>query len=565
MSDSSDSRAIYTFSASATSKLKAFDSTNLATEIAAGYFKSSSTNPGGALLQYGTWTAGQRTAATDDAMINFLRGQSGSEDEVSNTNRLFRDRTFALGDIVNATPVFVKKPPFKYADAGYATFVSDNLDREGTVYVGANDGMLHAFDAETGEERWAYIPSAVIPNLYKLADAGYATNHRFYVDGPITVGDAYSGSAWKTVLIGALGSGGKAFYALDVTDPDSPKALWEFGVAEDVDMGYSFGNAILTKRISDGRWVVLLASGYNNTTGDSKGRLYVLDAFTGAKLNEIITDNAVTNPDVSGIAKINNWVLSTLVENSTQYVYGGDLGGSVWRFDLTANSSQRIGRTAGAAGDQPITVRPELARVRDSTGVYHRVVYFATGRFLGLGDLAPTSTSSTEAQAIYGLKDTGTDLGDLTATGAELVGQALDTSTNPRTIPNPMPVDWQSKNGWYLNLPVGERVNVDLRLQLGTLVAVANEPDDDYCYVGGRSWLYAVDYKTGAAIIGLQPKEVGFPVGGSIATGVTLIRLPTNKVIAIVTQADTTVKAMSIPVAPGTSAGVRRVGWREIR
>ena len=236
------------------------------------------------------------------------------------------------------------------------------------VYVGANDGMLHAFNAATGAEAWAYIPTIVMPYLYKLADAGYATNHRFYVDGPITVGDAYNGSAWKTVLIGGLGGGGKGFYALDVTDPANPKALWEFSSSDDDDMGYSYGNPILTKRNSDGKWVVLVTSGYNNTGGDSKGRLYVLDAFTGAQLSEIITDNSVTDPDVSGIGKVNNFVINTLVDNTTQYVYGGDLGGSLWRFDIDDETSQRLGKTSATTGNQPITVRPELARVRDLVG-----------------------------------------------------------------------------------------------------------------------------------------------------------------------------------------------------
>ena len=109
---------------------------------------------------------------------------------------------------------------------------------------------------------------------------------------------------------------------------------------------------------------MLIASGYNNNAGgDTKGRLYVLDAITGAKLAEIITDNAVVDPDVSGLAKITNWVLDTLADNTTQYVYGGDLGGSLWRFDISANTSQKLGRTSATAGNQPITMRPEVARI----------------------------------------------------------------------------------------------------------------------------------------------------------------------------------------------------------
>jgi type IV pilus assembly protein PilY1 len=432
------------------------------------------------------------------------------------------------------------------------------------VYVGANDGMLHAFNAATGAEAWAYIPTMVIPYLYKLADTAYATNHRFYVDGQVTVGDAQDGGTWKTVLIGGLGGGGKGFYALDVTDPASPRALWEFSSADDGDMGFSYGNPILTKRNSDDRWVVIFTSGYNNTGGDSKGRLYVLDAFTGTRLAEIITDNAVTDPNVSGISRINNFVLSTLVDNNTQYVYGGDLGGALWRFDIDTNSSQRLGRTSATTGNQPITVRPELARIRDTTGTYYRVVYFGTGRYLGFGDISSTAPSTAIAQAVYAIKDTGSDLGVLTASGANLVRQTMNTAVTPRTVPTPVAVDWQLRNGWYVTLPVGERVNVDLRLQLGTLVALSNEPNDNYCSVGGRSWLYSFDYLSGASVSAANDGTVGQLAGNSIASGVTMIRLPNQKLIALVTLADTTVRPMNPGTKVGTGVGTRRVSWREI-
>ncbi len=128
-------------------------------------------------------------AATDDAMIAFLRGQYGLEDEPTNTTKLFRDRkTLDRSRRRSATssipqPVYVKKPPFKYTDAGYAAFVAANANRKAVVYVGANDGMLHAFDAtsdsaavDPGAELWAYVPSFVVRDMYKLADANYDDN-----------------------------------------------------------------------------------------------------------------------------------------------------------------------------------------------------------------------------------------------------------------------------------------------------------------------------------------------------------------------------------------------------
>ena len=260
-------------------------------------------------------------------MIAYLRGQSGNEMISTNTNQLFRQRVAVLGDIVGSKPVYVKKPQFKYNDVGYAAFIGSQSSRAGRVYVGANDGMLHAFDATSGLEQWAYIPSTVIPNLYKLADAAYPNNHQYYVDGPIVVGDAYNGSAWRTILVGGLAEGGRGYYALDVTDPANPVALWEYGTAQDANIGYSYGNPVITKRASDGKWVVLVTSGYNNVLpGDGMPRLYVLDAFTGAKLSEIDITSASTDPNVNGIAKMANWVDNTLIDNTTQYVYAGISG-----------------------------------------------------------------------------------------------------------------------------------------------------------------------------------------------------------------------------------------------
>ena len=567
VSDSSDTRRILTYSSTSPGKLKDFTAANLTAEITANYFKPDVRNPGGALSQttVSDWTVTQQNQATDAAMIGFLRGWTGQEAQLGNTQQLFRDRESVLGDVVNGAPVYVKKPPFRYFENNYAGFIAANSTRAGTVYVGANDGMLHALNSETGAERWAYIPSQVIPNLYKLADVAYANKHQFYVDGTVTVGDVYDGSKWITVLVGGLGGGGKGYYALDITNPDNPIALWEFGPAQDADIGYSYGNPIITKRGLDGTWTVLFASGYNNVSpGDSKGRLYVLNALTGTLISEIQTTQT-NNPDLSGIAKIANLVPETLTDNTTQFVYGGDLRGAIWRFDIASDTVQKLGTTSATAGNQPITVRPELAQIRDTVGNVHTVVYLATGRYLGFSDIAANAPATLAAQAVYALKDSGADVGILTTVQANLVAQTLNATANPRTIPNPVAVDWGASNGWFLTLPVGERINVDPKLQLGTLVLVSNIPRDDYCVVGGSSVLYALDYKTGGAITSQLTKSVGFPIGNSLSTGLTLVRLPTGKLVAIVTEADTTLQVTSVPTSPTGASTLRRVIWREIR
>ena len=163
------------------------------------------------------------------------------------------------------------------------------------------------------------------------------------MNGVITVGDAFDGANWRTMLIAGLGAGGKGYFALDVTDPTNPTVLWEY---TNSNLGDTFGNPILTKRNSDGTWVVLFASGYNNSAGDSQGRLFMLNAFTGASIGSMAT-SAGTDPNLSGMAKITNWVLDTMVDNTTQYVYGGDLAGNLWRFDIDALAVQKLGQTSG--------------------------------------------------------------------------------------------------------------------------------------------------------------------------------------------------------------------------
>ena len=567
---SSDSRIIYTFSSAATNKLKNFDTSNLTAEKTAGYFKTSQ------LSQDGSWSGTQKTAATADALINYLRGQTGNEETGGTADTdLFRDRAHVLGDIASAAPVFVGKPPFSYLDAGYASFLASNTSRASAVYVGSNDGMLHAFNGSKtgGKELWAYVPSMVIPNLHKLADHNYADNHRFFVDGPIVVGDAYNGSAWSTILVGGLGHGGRGYYALDVTDPANPKALWEFGTAQDANVGYSYGNPIITKRSSDDKWVVIFASGYNNAEsatggGDGKGRLYVLDAFTGAKLTEIVTDSTVSDEQRSGITRVSNYVENGLTNNVTQYLYGGDLDGALWRFDIAATVggvankglSQLLGRTATAGTRvQPITVQPELAKIRDGAGNWHRVVYFGTGRYLGPNDVTNSDPSNGKSQGIYAVVDTGASLGVFSVTTtSKLVEEKLDTSVTPRVI-NPLEaVDWQANHGWYVTTPSNERFNVDPGLQLGTLVIAANIPEQDYCHSTGKSVLYQLDYKSGNILKVTEYQEQ--------IVGVTQLqtRGGAGPVVIDPVFGDGSTGNTTQVNGGGGVTGVTRVSWREI-
>jgi type IV pilus assembly protein PilY1 len=418
-----------------------------------------------------------------------------------------------------------------------------------------------------------------------LADVDYATKHEYFVNATPVISDIWvpgSPGAWKTILVGGLGAGGRGYYALDITNPDSPTVLWEFGndsLGGNSNLGLTFGNPVVTKR-ADGRWVVMFTSGYNNVSpGDGNGRLYVVDANTGQRLTETqtytsgsVAAGSTTTP--SGLAKIVNWQVSAR-DNTTQRVYGGDLLGNVWRFDIDGlvapnNAALRLAYlSAGSpAVAQPITTRPELATVRHG-GIDYPVVYVATGKLLGLSDL-----SSTDQQSVYAIKDplTNTPLGDVHAR-TDMVEQTLtvNTATNARTVTNNA-VDWATKIGWRVDLPsVGERVNIDMRLALTTLVVGANAPSNDACTAGGTSYLYQFDFSSGSSLPDSNG-VAGVWLGNSFAVGVGAMQLysPTNGgagrggAITRTQMGDGSVRQTNMYTPSTAAVQGRRTSWREL-
>lgn len=583
-------RTIYTFDSSATNKLKSFLWASLSTAEQA-YFSSPHADYGntvtGGILQFCTGFASclsstDKTAAGGEALVNFLRGDRSNEDTLTDNSKFFRRRTGLLGDIIGSEAVYVGKSPWVYADKGHSTFSSGTSSRTGMVYVGANDGMLHAFNASTGAEAWAYVPKLVMPNIHKLASKNYNSTspvERLYsVDGTPVYGDICSADCagtptWKTILVGGLNAGGRGFYALDITNPASPKALWEFS---DNNMGYSFGNPVITK-LKDGTWVVMVTSGYNNVSpGDGQGRLFILNANTGALIRSIATgEGSTTSP--SGLSKISAWANFPDVNNMAQRVYGGDLEGNVWRFDVngdipTAGSpavydAQRLATLKDALlNSQPITARPELGTVEGKP-----VIYVGTGKLVEISDL-----TSTTGQSIYAIRDplTDTDYGNPRSTGSGFVAQTVSSSTCPagssfctegegiRTGTSNA-VDMTSNNGWYADFPVsGERVNTDPKLVMGTLDVRTNRPLSGACSPAGESFANYFDYKTGAPI-SEAGTFLGIKLGNFISTTSTPFRLPTGLVKELI-RIDTPGTIVKNVPTSNSAGNTRRVSWREL-
>lgn len=515
------------------------------------------------LSQYIDWTAAQKTATTPTHLVNALRGQDRNEDQdralaYGTYSRLYRDREKVLGDIIHAQPIFVKAPPHNFSDTTYAAFKAANAGRVSNLYVASNDGMLHAFDGATGQERWAYVPPMVLPEMWRLADTNYENNHRFFLDGPMTITDAKIGTTWKTILIGAMGKGGRGYYALDVTDPVDPQPLWNFTADNNPNLGYSYGTPFIMK-LKTGAWVAVVASGYNNIPegakyagADGKGYVFILNLADGSVLRTITTDVGTT-ADPSGLARLNIWSYDFDSDPTAEGAYGGDLYGNMWRFDLEAGTASKV---VSFGANKPIMVAPEVSLVKTAPSQTKPALFFGSGRYLGEDDL-----TNTQVQSIYGIKDDGTTTLNNTA---RLVQQTTTDAGTSRNI-STNAVDWTTGFGWFVNLPdSGERVTIDPQLFFGTVVFATTVPTASACQPGGYSWLYQLDILTGGNVVN---SSAGASKYTSPIVGMTVSKLPGGTpVIYSITADGKKPVPKELELDPGTSGSTEgtRVLWREI-
>lgn len=431
--------------------------------------------------------------------LNWLRG-------TSITGMRLRTATI-LGDIINSDPVYTHAEDLGYGNAAfsgassYAAYVATKGSRIPMVYVGGNDGMLHGFRGDigatdSGVEKFAFIPNAVYANLSKLTDPGYV--HQYFVDGGPTVGDAYTGSTWKTYLVSGLGAGGKSVFALDVSNPGSPSTSmvkWEF---TDADMGYSFSKPQIG-RLPDGSWVAIFGNGYNSASGNAY--LYIVNIDTGALIQKIAAGSVANNG------------LSTAVLHDSDgdkvidTAYAGDLQGNLWRFDLSstttatwgvANSGQALFQARNDSGQvQPITAQPVVG----GNPAGGAMVYVGTGIYLGTTDIL----DATE-QSFYGIWDNGTPI--LTTNRSELQEQSIIAQTTEFGIEtretSTTAVTYPAKRGWYMDFdtptPVGERIVTQALLRYGRVIFLTLIPSTEACVPGGESWLMELDALSGAAM-----------------------------------------------------------------
>ena len=522
-------------------------------------------------------------------VISYIRGDR------SNEGTLYRTRAHVLGDLIDAEPILVRAPSMKYADACYSapsagcvqSYKAAKASRPRVVFQGGNDGMLHAFSASTGAELWAYIPKLVWSSL-NISTRMTGFTHLYRVDGTPVSGDvdftATAGAAagnpdWHTLVVGGLGKGGMGYYALDVTNTvatseadAASKVLWEFpnastSAAVASNQGYSFGRPILTKTAGAG-WVVLVASGYNNGTttgGDGQGHLFVLNPRTGALIRDIPT--GVGSPrSPSGLAKISAYAPNVTINNTTDFVYGGDLQGNVWRFDLT-NASPLLWSVAKLAtlvdrsrSPQAVTTEPQLSEITRG-GVSRRFVYVGTGIYLGDSDVSTTNT-----QTMYGLIDDLSAAPLISPLRSRLAQQTMTDIGGGKRQLSTISINYATQRGWYvdLSLSLGERVNTDPQIASTALLFTTNIPSADPCVPGGSSWFYVVDYENGGLLSNTtDPSYSGIFLGNALASRPTLLQLPNGQILAPIHLYDGT-SPTGDPHLPTSTANGRRVFWKEV-
>ncbi|MDM0115265.1 PilC/PilY family type IV pilus protein [Variovorax sp. J22R133] len=541
------------------------------------------------------------TATDNAAVISYLRGDRSSE-----PTGTYRTRLHVLGDIVDAEPTYVSAPRSAYTDSGYATFKGGTTvaNRTKVVYQGANDGMLHAFNATSGNELWAYVPGGVVNANLSTSSTGLSSlvgltqspptfQHRFYVNGTPSATDVDltntyanqptpSGVNWATVLVGGLGAGGRGYYALNVTNPDASsdadvasKVMWEFpnaGTDSTVkaNVGNTYGTPLTVKTKAAG-WVTLVTSGYNNGTdttgGDGKGHLFVLNTATGALIKDIPT-TAGSGAAPSGLAKVSAYLVNPGVDDTADFVYGGDLLGNVWRFDLSGDAVtnwnvKRLATLVDASGTaQPITGAPDMGVVDGN-----RMIYVGTGQYLGGKDIpgaTGANASATQRQSFYGLKDDKTTTPTITPLRTQLVAQtatATGTADGAAINVTTNPVSLTTKKGWVLDFattPQGERSYTSPVLFQGVIAFTTNVPSSDACSPGGSSNLYFLNYSTGGAIPNLPSRHVG----NVLASRVQPEGLPNGSVKSLVRTSDGKTKVYDVAIPSSTTP--TRIMWRRV-
>lgn len=568
-------------------------------------FTSTGASAAGVAFSYANLTAAQQTAVGSADIVDYIRGNPALE-----TSGAFRKRGGRLlGSIVNSDPIYSKASDFGYngsrspaAAAGngasYPAFVTGNsASRRGAVYVGANAGALHAFDATSGEELFAYVPRAVMGQLPELTWLNYG--HKFFVDGPVVQGDAYWGSAWRSVIVGTSGNGPKSIFALDVTNPapaaengrpafGTANVLWDLTGADHADLGNITEPGFVAAAM-DGNWYYFVGNGWESQ--NDKATLLAINLKDGT-VRSIPTDsvggtNSTWPTQTSYTDRTNGLGGVTPVfdaQRNVVAVYGGDRLGRLWKFDLSSASptswkvATDLGKPLFEAIDgttdkyrQPITAAPRITQ-HPAGG---NLIVFGTGKMYDVLD-----KTNVNVQSVYALWEKpgsnaqiATSRSDTSILQLTLRDVAPPTGSPPgtrddRAIDGEENIDWTVHNGWFFDLKTtagapGERVlsspsAVGGFVQFSTFSPAATA-NGDPCVGTGTSYFYRLAVAnnlsdtTPAFTTPRAAEVIGVAILPTLETR-AIAKAPTATVTPSKTLSAAELKA-ALDAPPGTGAG----------
>ena len=454
----------------------------------------------------------RRADGLGELRLEYLRGDRRYE------GNPFRLRSSLLGDAVHGNPVYVGVPteqPFLVAhDGSYTAFYQQHQARRKMVYLGANDGMLHAFDAQDGTELFAYLPDALMSSLSSLTSPSYA--HRAYIDGPAMAAEAWTGDRWRTMLVATFGGGAQGLFALDVTDPDhfaDSGALWEFTDRDDPMMGNVVTAPQIARfqtRAAEFRYFAVVASGLNNNADDGhhtatgKGALFLLaldkprDAPWQLNVNYFRITTGISDPALAN--GLSAPALAADGEGNVRYAYAGDMQGNLWRFEFqdyapwTASAVLLVARDASGKR-QPIAQQPTVVYAQG--GGY--LVLFGTGRLIERADL---NAAGDAPQSFYAVLDRLEHPPDTVRGRSELAQLVLHGERDAASLSLSGADIAPGSKGWYVDFldaaATGERSLNSGMLLGGVLYLNTLLPGADSCSPA-KARSYAFDVASGSA------------------------------------------------------------------
>ena len=442
-----------------------------------------------------------------DKLVDHIRGIDAYD--INNNHNYTEQKPYKLGDIFHSNAVIVGEPSRYFEDKGYSGsngFYQTYKNRKKVIIAGANDGMLHAFDAATGSEVWAFIPKSLLTDL---RDMRY--DHTFFVDASPKVADIWfyssdtdttkSVSEWKTVLISGLRKGGDTHFALDITDTENPKVLWEFPSSTDAyKVGESWSEPVIGRvKIEVGdelyeRWVAFVGGGYlqgEHQHSDPDGRsFFVLEVKTGAILWQYYYKDNISEKEMMRWGLPSSPTLLDMDKDGfIDKVYIGDLGGNMWVFNVSADDKNKKSnslwsgrRLYDGTSNHPIYYQPAVTL--DKTGTPW--VYWGTGD-------REDPTNKNTYDRFYGVKDDQDD-----GTGYPYRESNLtDVSTTNTFDPDPLNKGAANK-GWYIRLEKMEKVLARPAVFSDIVYFTTFLPGDQKeCRVAGTARLYFVEFRSG--------------------------------------------------------------------